>query len=190
MKCPWCANEETAVLDSRATEDSIRRRRECAACDRRFTTYERAETLELMVVKKDGRREFFNREKIKAGFLRACEKRPISMDTIENLVQEIEANIREMAARGKSEIPTREIGELVMRALKKLDKVAYIRFASVYREFQDVSSFEKEIRSLMGGRQKTKMIKASARISVSKLPAKIPRGERFEKPQLIAKKSD
>ena len=147
MKCPFCGNSETKVLDKRETEDLevTRRRRECLKCKKRFTTYERTETIDLFVVKKDSRRENFTREKLKNGILKACEKRPISMEKIEQTVDSIEA---ELKAKKKKEIQSKEIGELIMRKLKKLDKVAYIRFASVYREFQDLSSFKEELSKL------------------------------------------
>ena len=144
MKCPFCGNAETKVLDKRETEDlSItRRRRECLKCKKRFTTYERAEALELLIVKKDGKRERFDKHKLLTGILKECEKRPISMEKIEQIADSIEA---ELKAKNKKEIHSKEIGELVIRKLKKLDKVAYIRFASVYREFQDLSSFKEEL---------------------------------------------
>lgn len=147
MKCPFCSNTETKVLDKRETEDLevTRRRRECLKCKKRFTTYERIENIDLFVVKKDDRRENFSREKLKNGILKACEKRPISMDDIEQTLNSIEA---ELKAKNKKEIRSKEIGELLMRKLKKLDKVAYIRFASVYREFHDLSSFKEELSKL------------------------------------------
>ena len=148
MKCPYCAHDENQVLDSRDSEDlsSVRRRRECLKCSKRFTTYERVETIDLFVIKKDGRREQFNRNKLLTGIQKACEKRPISMDTIEETANEIEQDLRR---RETTEIPSKLIGELVMRRLKVLDKVAYIRFASVYRAFGDVGSFEKEVKNLL-----------------------------------------
>lgn len=146
MRCPFCAHADTAVIETRETgEDSTRRRRECPQCERRFTTYERVELKPLRVIKKDGKRESFDRNKLKKGFLRACEKRPISDEQIEQAVQEIENRLR---GADSDEIPSKMIGDLVMRTLKKLDKVAYIRFASVYREFEDVESFEKELKTL------------------------------------------
>lgn len=153
MKCPFCGNTETKVLDKRETGDLevTRRRRECLKCRKRFTTYERIETIGLFVVKKDGRREQFNLEKLKNGILKACEKRPISMEKIEQTVYSIEA---ELKAKNKKEIQSKEIGELIMKKLKKLDKVAYIRFASVYREFQDLSSFKEELSKLEKKRKK------------------------------------
>ena len=147
MKCPFCGNDETKVLDKRETEDLevTRRRRECLKCKKRFTTYERIETIDLFVVKKNGDREHFNIEKIKNGIIKACEKRPISIEEVEKTISNIEAELKE---KNKKEILSKEIGELVMRKLKKLDKVAYIRFASVYRDFQDLSSFKEELSKL------------------------------------------
>ena len=146
MKCPYCYTEDTKVVDKRETEDNIvtRRRRECLKCQKRFTTYERIET-DLTVIKKDNRREKFSREKLKSGILKATEKRPISSEQIEQLLDNIEATLR---SKNSSEIPTNIIGELVMKKLKALDKVSYIRFASVYREFEDPSSFIEEIKIL------------------------------------------
>ena len=148
MKCPYCAHEENQVLDSRDSDDlaSVRRRRECLKCSKRFTTYERVEMIDLFVIKKDGRREQFDRNKLLTGIKRACEKRPISMDTIEETGDEIEQNLRK---RKTTEMPSKIIGEIVTRRLKALDKVAYIRFASVYRAFDDVESFEKEVKNLL-----------------------------------------
>lgn len=143
MRCPYCLHENTAVVDKRDVEESTRRRRECASCKKRFTTYEKAE-IQLTVIKKDGSREDFNREKIKAGMLTACEKRPVSEDEIEEAVDEIEARLRKMG----TEVESRKIGELVMRKLLRMDKVAYVRFASVYRSFEDVKAFEEEVRLL------------------------------------------
>ena len=153
MKCPYCAYEENQVLDSRDSEDlsSVRRRRECLKCGKRFTTYERVEMVDLFIIKKDGRREQFERNKLLVGIQRACEKRPISIDTIEDTVDEIEQNLRK---RKTTEIPSKVIGEIVTRRLKAIDKVAYIRFASVYRAFEDVESFEKEVQNLLKGSEK------------------------------------
>lgn len=147
MLCPHCNSKESKVIDKRETPDlkAIRRRRECLKCEKRFTTYEKIEPTELFVIKKDKRREPFNREKLKSGLIKACQKRPISHESIEKVLNEIELMLRK---KKKTEITSSEIGELVMKKLKKLDKVAYIRFASVYREFQDINSFEKELKSL------------------------------------------
>ncbi|MBI2499603.1 transcriptional repressor NrdR [Candidatus Woesearchaeota archaeon] len=146
MKCPYCYHEETKVIDKRETEEALatRRRRECLNCQKRFTTYERIET-DLIVIKKDGRREKFNREKIKSGILKAIEKRPISIGQVDQIIDNIEATLK---TKNSSEISSTLIGELVMKKLKVLDKVAYIRFASVYREFEDPSSFLEEIKIL------------------------------------------
>ena len=143
MKCPFCSNEDTKVVDSRETSEfsETRRRRECEKCEKRFTTYERIEHSPLFVIKKDGRREAFNRGKLKLGLTRACEKRPVSAEQIDSAVNEIENKLLNL----DGEIQTRTIGELIMKKLKNLDKIAYIRFASVYRDFRDVSDFEKEI---------------------------------------------
>jgi len=147
MKCPFCRHPKTRVVDKRNLEelDTIRRRRECLECGRRFSTYERIELAGVSVNKKDGRRESFDRDKLLAGLLKACEKRPIPRKEVEKLVSAIEA---ELYNYGNREVPAQVIGELVMDRLKALDKVAYIRFASVYREFTDLKSFEKELRTL------------------------------------------
>jgi len=145
MRCPRCGSDDLSVIDSRGEDISIRRRRECQACQFRFTTFERIELSLPMVVKKDGRREPFERNKIRGGLLRACEKTAVGMEDIERTVEAIESKIYEMSLK---EIASREIGELVMEALKKLDKVAYVRFASVYREFKDVSQFVDTLQSL------------------------------------------
>ncbi len=150
MKCPYCSSPETKVIDKRDSDAGsiIRRRRECLSCAKRFTTYERAEVLDLFVIKKDQRREAFDRQKLKRNLMKACEKRPISQETIDRLIGDIEQQLISMR---KSEIESRVIGELVMDALKDLDKVAYIRFASVYRDFKDVADFEAELRQLTQG---------------------------------------
>ena len=148
MKCPFCAHGENKVIDSRISKDgdAIRRRRECLGCGKRFTTYEFVEEVLPMVVKKDGRREPFDRTKIRSGIKKACEKRPISMDAIETLVDNVERACQDL--QGK-EIPSTAIGEKVMRELQVLDGVAYVRFASVYREFRDVSDFLDELKDLL-----------------------------------------
>lgn len=147
MKCPFCGELDNKVIDSRLSKDGnvIRRRRECLACSRRFTTYEHIEEIPIMIVKKDGRREVFSREKVRAGMQRACEKRNISMDVIEESIDDLERDLREI---GKKEIPSTKIGEWVMDSLHRLDDVAYVRFASVYREFKDVNDFVSELKSL------------------------------------------
>jgi transcriptional repressor NrdR len=146
--CPTCRKSETRVVDSRDDENVVRRRRECLdpRCKHRFTTYERMEAPRLFVVKKDGRREQFNREKILGGLRRACEKRPVSESQMEAVAADLE---RELFARGESEVPSTTIGEKLMEALRNLDKVAYIRFASVYRQFHDVESFQEELATLL-----------------------------------------
>jgi len=151
VKCPFCAEVENKVIDSRLSNQGavIRRRRECLGCQRRFTTYERVEEILPMVVKKDGRRQPFDRAKIVSGLTRACEKRPVSTDTIEALATRLERQIME---RGESEITSREIGEAVMGALHELDAVAYVRFASVYRDFRDVHEFMRELEELIATR--------------------------------------
>lgn len=147
MKCPYCGKENTRVIDSRPTDDSsIRRRRQCDECGKRFTTYEKVETLPLIVVKKDNNREPYDREKIAAGIVRSCHKRPISMTQINDMVDDIEGQIFNM---GEKEIPTTTIGSIVMDKLKDLDEVAYVRFASVYREFKDVNTFMDEIKKIL-----------------------------------------
>lgn len=147
MKCPYCGKENTRVIDSRPTDDSsIRRRRQCDECGKRFTTYEKVVTLPLIVVKKDNNREPYDREKIVAGIVRSCHKRPISMTQINDMVDDIEGQIFNM---GEKEIPTTTIGSIVMDKLKDLDEVAYVRFASVYREFKDVNTFMDEIKKIL-----------------------------------------
>ena len=148
MKCPFCAYPESKVVDSRPSDEgaSIRRRRECLSCARRFTTYETVEFVPVMVVKKDGRRQSFDRRKIFSGMLRACEKRPVPADTLEEIANRIEQDLQSSMRR---EISSGELGEIVMRYLRNLDEVAYVRFASVYREFQDIGSFMAELNKLM-----------------------------------------
>ena len=147
MRCPFCANPESKVIDSRPADEgaSIRRRRECLACHKRFTTYEMMESLPLMVVK-DGSRQSFDRNKVLSGLIRACEKRPVSFDTLENIVNEVEQSLQNEL---KQEISSAEIGELVMDKLKKVDQVAYVRFASVYRQFKDIDTFMAELNKLL-----------------------------------------
>ncbi len=149
MKCPFCNHENTRVIDSRPAEDnsSIRRRRACDVCDKRFTTYEKVEAIPLVIVKKDDNREAYDRSKIETGVLRACHKRPVRTDRIEDLVDEVEADILN---RGDKEISSRVVGELVMNKLKDLDAVAYVRFASVYREFKDINTFMDELKKVLG----------------------------------------
>lgn len=150
MKCPYCGSLEEKVVDSREGKDGVvvRRRRQCQQCLRRFTTYERIEEIHFMVVKKDGRREPFNRQKIMAGLLKATQKRPVSVAQLEKIVDEIEARLAEKVER---EMPAAEIGELIMERLHEIDEVAYVRFASVYRQFKDVSQFVDEVKGLREG---------------------------------------
>ena len=147
MKCPYCGYEESKVIDSRPTDEGerIRRRRECLQCQKRFTTYEVVETLPITVVKKDQSREQFDREKLLSGIRYACVKRPVSIDVLEKLADDIESELQNTLDR---EVTSQKIGELVMAELKKIDRVAYIRFASVYRHFQDVDNFEEEIKNI------------------------------------------
>jgi transcriptional repressor NrdR len=146
MICPYCGHEENKVLETReTTETETRRRRECLKCQKRFTTYERVELKPILVVKKDSKREEFDRDKIIKGLLRSCEKRPVSIQDIEQLVDEVEYKIR---ASGAQEVKSTRIGQLTMNRIKKLDKIAYIRFASVYRDFDDIESFQDEIGKL------------------------------------------
>jgi transcriptional repressor NrdR len=160
MKCPYCGALDDKVIDSRESQEGevIRRRRECTKCTRRFTTYERLEQLPYMVVKKDGRREPFDRVKVLNGLLKACEKRPVSPSKLEDIANEIERFVQESKER---ERPTVKIGELLMRRLKQLDQVAYVRFASVYKDFKDVSEFLNELKTLThAGTRKRKSRKA------------------------------
>ena len=151
MKCPFCSHIEDRVIDSRESKegDSIRRRRECESCNRRFTTYERIDEIPYMVVKKDGRRERFDRQKVLSGLLRACEKRPVASSKLEGIVDAAETYLVDAPERERT---TSEIGELIMEHLKGLDTVAYIRFASVYRDFKDVREFKEELEGLLGSR--------------------------------------
>jgi transcriptional repressor NrdR len=152
MKCPFCSNIEDKVVDSRESRegDVIRRRRECLKCERRFTSYERIDEIPYMVIKKDGRREPFSRDKVMAGLLRACEKRPVSTTKLDAIVNAVEAFVQTSPER---ERPTTKVGEMIMRRLKELDKVAYVRFASVYLEFQDVGEFMDELKGLIRARK-------------------------------------
>ena len=150
MKCPFCGYAESKVMDSRPTDEGsrIRRRRECLHCGKRFTTYEIIESLPIIVVKRDKSREAFDREKLLNGMLRACQKRPVSIETLEKVIDDIEAQIQNSLER---EVTSRRIGEYAMEKLKEIDEVAYVRFASVYREFKDINSFHEEISRLMSG---------------------------------------
>jgi transcriptional repressor NrdR len=148
MRCPFCSFEESKVIDSRSTDEgaTIRRRRECMSCAKRFTSYEKVETIPVMVIKKDKAREIFSREKILNGILRACEKRPVSMETMENIVDEIETNIYNTLDK---EVTSVKIGEMVIEKLKHVDQVAYVRFASVYRQFKDINSFVDKLNKII-----------------------------------------
>ncbi len=147
MKCPFCTNSSSQVLESRTVEEgkAIRRRRECEHCGKRFTTYERTKSSVLWIIKKDGKREPFDKDKVRRGILRAIEKRPVSLDLVEDIVSDLE---REMLKKERAEIPSKVIGRAIMRRLKRIDKVAWLRFASVYLEFEDVSDFEKAINKI------------------------------------------
>lgn len=149
MICPFCGNERTRVSDKREIGSGTvtRRRRECLECGKRFTTYERVEALDLYIIKKDGRREPYNRQKLRAGMLKACEKRPISQEAINRVIDRIEKELRQLR---KTEVESSIVGEKVMQELKEMDEVAYIRFASVYREFADITDFQKELSGLKG----------------------------------------
>jgi transcriptional repressor NrdR len=151
VRCPFCHAADTRVMDSRDSAEGtiIRRRRECETCKRRFTTYERVEELNPLVIKKDGRREGFDREKVLVGLKKACEKRPVSVEQIEALVQEIERRVQEA---GEKEVPSTAIGEMAMERLRALDEVAYVRFASVYRSFRDIAEFMAELKDIQEGK--------------------------------------
>lgn len=144
MKCPFCSSQRLRVIDKRGSGESIRRRRQCGDCGKRFTTYERVSLQPVMVTKKDGRREEFNRDKLLSGLLKACEKRPVARELLESAVDEIENELRDMG----EEVPTTAIGDIVMKRLKALDNVAYVRFASVYMDFQSIAAFEEAIKGL------------------------------------------
>ncbi len=148
MKCPFCGEIDNKVIDSRLSKDGnvIRRRRECIMCSRRFTTYEHIEEIPVMIIKKDGRREVFSREKVRSGIQKACQKRDISINVIEDFLDELDRDLRES---GEKEVPSQKIGEKIMTKLHETDDVAYVRFASVYREFKDVNDFVSELKSLL-----------------------------------------
>jgi len=153
MKCPYCASAESKVIDKRETENEemTRRRRECLSCSKRFTTYETIELAPIQVIKKDSTRQTFDKPKLVSGIMKSCEKRPITLEQIQRLVNEVELEIRQ---EGNNEIKSKDIGEIVMKKLKSIDEVAYIRFASVYREFTDLTSFEQELKQLLKKRSK------------------------------------
>jgi len=149
MKCPQCGHEDSKVTDSRDVNETVRRRRECLGCGFRFTTHERIQTSNLVIIKKDKRREEFNREKLTSGIRKACEKRPLPIGAVEKLVDEVENELHRL---GKAEIPSSAVGEIVMEKLKKLDHIAYIRFASVYRDFADITSLKQEVDTLIAAK--------------------------------------
>ncbi len=146
MKCPYCSYDETKVIETRESEDTTRRRRECLKCKKRFTTYEKVNSLSLIIIKKDNNREQFDRQKLEKGILKACEKRPVPYEKIKKTVDDIESALRK---KKSTEIASSEIGNMIMRKLKSLDKIAYIRFASVYKEFKDPDDFKKEVHDLL-----------------------------------------
>ena len=158
MRCPFCSTDDTRVLDSRDSNEGavIRRRRECEACKRRFTTYERVDELNPLVIKKDGRREGFDRDKLLMGLKKACEKRPVSVEQLETIITGIERKLQET---GEKEIPSTMIGEEVMRRLPALDEVAYVRFASVYRSFRDIAEFMDELKEILEGQERLKKVR-------------------------------
>ena len=162
MHCPHCRHEDSKVIDSRDSGDGIRRRRECLECERRFTTYERVQTRDLMVIKRDGRREDFDRDKLLLGITKACAKRPLQTGTIEKIVHETETAVSDS---GRQEISVEAIGQLVMERLKNLDRVAYIRYASIYRDFKDVETFKEEIDSLLEPQEPTVSTEPSSQLS-------------------------
>jgi transcriptional repressor NrdR len=163
MRCPFCGSTNSRVIDTRSAEGGIRRRRECQDCERRFTTYERVAPLRLMVVKRDGRREPFDRTKILQGIQTACAKRPVPTDSIEEVISGIE---RELYHRGSREVTSREIGEMVMQNLRRLDEVAYIRFATIYRRFADVEDLADEIENLLERRQREAVLSAQMKLDL------------------------
>ncbi len=158
MRCPFCSTDDTRVLDSRDSNEGavIRRRRECEACKRRFTTYERVDELNPLVIKKDGRREGFDRDKLLMGLKKACEKRPVSVEQLEQIITGIERKLQET---GEKEIPSTMIGEEVMKRLPALDEVAYVRFASVYRSFRDIAEFMDELKEILEGQERLKKVR-------------------------------
>ena len=180
MFCPFCNNDDSKVIDSRDSGDSIRRRRECLRCGLRFTTYERVQTRALLVAKRDGRREEFDREKLWASVKSACAKRPLPIGSIEKIIDEIET---QLSNAGRAEIPSRSIGELVMERLRDLDRVAYIRFASVYRDFRDIESFKEEVEALLDPTQSSEESSQLSFLQEDELiaPGKRKRGRKSKK---------
>ena len=164
MKCPFCGHVDSKVIDSRDVNETIRRRRECLGCGLRFTTHERIQTTNLVIIKKDKRREEFNREKLTSGIRKACEKRPLPTGAVEKLVDEVESELHRL---GKAEIPSSAVGEIVMEKLKKLDHIAYIRFASVYRDFADITSLKQEVDTLIAAKDVASQLPLLPREEVS-----------------------
>ncbi len=163
MKCPYCIQGRSRVVDTRDVGDAVRRRRECQDCGQRYTTYERVASINLIVVKRDGRREDFDREKLLTGLRTACHKRPISTETLERTAEEIEAKLYRL---GKAEIPSEVIGEIVMERLREMDEVAYVRFASVYRQFHDVDTLAAEIEALKKRKQREEQMKRQMKLAL------------------------
>ncbi|MFC1937229.1 transcriptional regulator NrdR [Chloroflexota bacterium] len=175
MNCPYCGHYDSKVIDSREVDDGVRRRRQCLSCDSRFTTYERLQPASLFVIKKDRRHEEFNRDKLLAGIRKACEKRPLPSGTVEKLVDDIEAELFHM---GKLEIPSSVIGDMVMERLKRLDHIAYIRFASVYREFDDITALRQEVETLLGAEAKAPQPTSQLPLLPPETPVEVLRGQR------------
>jgi len=175
MDCPYCGYADSRVIDSRDVSDGIRRRRQCLSCKARFTTYERLQPDGLFVIKKDERREEFNRDKLLAGIHKACEKRPLPTGAINKLVDDIEAELYRL---GKSEVPGRVIGDMVMEGLKSLDYIAYIRFASVYREFTDITALKQEVDTLLSAEAEIAQPSAQLPLLPAEQPVRLGRGQR------------
>ncbi len=182
MRCPYCSHNDSKVIDSRESIDGIRRRRECQGCGRRYTTYERVQTRAPRVVKRDGRREDFSRDKLWTSLAKACAKRPLPTGRLEKVAQEIEADISEL---GRSEIPSKAIGEMIMDRLKQMDRVAYIRFASVYRDFRDIETFKEEIDALLEPQEPLGEPSSQLSLLEEEEPLPVPRrrGRRRRKPE-------
>lgn len=175
MKCPYCGSGDSRVIDSREVNDGIRRRRQCLGCQGRFTTYERMQPVSLFVMKKDNRREVFDRQKVLAGIRKACEKRPLPADAVDSVADDIEADLYHL---GMAEIPSRVIGDMVMRRLKELDHIAYIRFASVYREFADITALKLEVDTLLDDRGRERPPAAQLPLLPEEKPALVTAGRR------------
>ena len=171
MHCPYCQHPDSKVTDSRDAGDGVRRRRECLQCGTRFTTYERVQSAALLVVKRDGRREEFNREKLLTGIRLACAKRSLPIGAIEKVVDEIETELQQL---GRAEVPSHAVGEMVVERLKKLDRVAYIRFASIYKDFADIESFKEEVEDLLAAREAQRAVPSN---QLTLLPLEVPRAQ-------------